>query len=560
MSFNMISNKQFYSVIFLCISTYLLGMFLVPLMDVDAAQYASISREMLARNSFLQVFDLGKDYLDKPPMLFWLSALSMKIFGVYDWAYRLPSILLMIIAIYATYQLAILYYEKTVAQLSVMVLASLQALFLMSHDVRTDTMLMSWVILSIWQLAKWYQLKKWIHFFAAFIFIGCGMMTKGPIALMVPGFAFLSHFLVQRNWKELFRWEYLLGVLVIAIMLIPMSIGLYQQFDLHPGKLINNVPIQSGLRFYYWTQSFGRYTGENVYHEMSYFSFLLENMLWSFLPWIVFFLLGIIFSIRELIIQKLVLRSDQEFITTGGFLLTYFILAKSQAQLPHYIFVVFPLAAITTARILFGLFFTDRLLAWRKPLHFFHVGIFALLWIALIGLMFIPFSEIPIFVKLLSIIGLFVFIILIFYQLKGFPKIIALGLYTVISINIFLSTSFYPNLLKFQMGNDADAFINKNAIDKKSVYLYGINNSNALHFYGKHIFVNLSTTKAFESNQIILTEKDSTRFFKTIFPSSKVIHEGNQYPVSVLTGSFLNPSTRMKEMPRFVMIDLDGKP
>lgn len=361
----------------------------------------------------------------------------MKILGVYDWSYRLPSILLMIIAIYATYQLAILYYEKTVAQLSAMVLASLQALFLMSHDVRTDTMLMSWVILSIWQLAKWYQLNRWTNFFLAFIFIGCGMMTKGPIALMVPGFAFLSHFLVQRNWKQLFRWEYLLGVIVIALMLIPMSIGLYQQFDLHPGKLINNVPIKSGLRFYYWTQSFGRYTGENVYHEMSYFSFLLENMLWSFLPWIVFFLLGIIFSIRELIIQKFVIRSDQEFITTGGFLLTYCILAKSQAQLPHYIFVVFPLAAITTARILYGLFFTDRLLSWRKPLQFFHLVIFALLWIALIGLMFIPFPEIPLFVKILSIIGFLVFTILIFNQLKNFPKIIALGLYTVIGVNVF---------------------------------------------------------------------------------------------------------------------------
>jgi 4-amino-4-deoxy-L-arabinose transferase-like glycosyltransferase len=535
-------------------------MFLIPLMDVDAAQYASISREMLERNSFLQVFDLGKDYLDKPPMLFWLSALSMKIFGIYDWSYRLPSILLMIVSIYATYQLAIIYYEKTVAQLSAIVLASLQALFLMSHDVRTDTLLMSWVILGIWQLAKWYQLNKWTHFFLAFIFIGCGMMTKGPIALMVPGFAFLSHFVAQRNWKQLFRWEYLLGVIVIAIMLIPMSIGLYQQFDLHPGKLINNVPIQSGLRFYYWTQSFGRYTGENVYHEMSYFSFLLENMLWSFLPWIVFFLLGIVFSLRELIIQKFLIRSDQEFITTGGFLLTYCILAKSQAQLPHYIFVVYPLAAITTARILYGLFFTDRLLAWRKPLQLFHLVIFALLWIALIGLMFIPFPEIPLFVKIISIIGFLVFIVLIFAQVKNFPKIIALGLYTVIGVNIFLSTAFYPNLLQFQMGNDANAFINKNAIDKNSVYLYGINNSNALHFYGKHIFVNLSATKAFEAHQIILTEKDSTQFFKNIFPSSKVIHEGNQYPVSVLTGTFLNPSTRMKEMPRYVMIDLDGKP
>ncbi len=560
MSYNMISNKQFYLIIFLCVSTYLLGMFLIPLMDVDAAQYASISREMLARNSFLQVFDLGKDYLDKPPMLFWLSAFSMKIFGVFDWAYRLPSVLLMLAAIYATYQLAIIYYEKTVAQLSAMVLASSQALFLMSHDVRTDTMLMSWVILSIWQLAKWYQSNKWLHFFTAFIFIGCGMMTKGPIALMVPGFAFLSHFLVQRNWKQLFRWEYLLGILVIAIMLIPMSIGLYQQFDLQPGKFINNVPIQSGLRFYYWTQSFGRYTGENVYHEMSYFSFLFENMLWSFLPWIVFFLMGFVFCIRELIIQKFVLKPHQEFITTGGFILTYCILANSQAQLPHYIFVVFPIAAIITARFLFRLLFTEQLLVWEKPLRLFHVFIFTLLWVVLIGLMVFVFKEISLSIKILSVLCFLIFIVLLFSYKTQYPKIIGLALFTAIGVNIFLHIAFYPNLLKYQMGNDAAATIDQQKINKNKVYLYGIYNSNALHFYGKHIFLYQSSSKTFKADQIIITEKDSAQLLKLLFPSSKIIHEGNQYPVSLLTATFLNPRSRMHEMPRYIMIDLDGKP
>ena len=108
----MITNKHFYTVIGGCIITYLLGIFFIPLMDVDASQYASISREMLERNSYLQVFDLGKDYLDKPPMLFWLSAISMKLFGVFDWAYRLPSFLLLLAAIYATYRLTILFYQK----------------------------------------------------------------------------------------------------------------------------------------------------------------------------------------------------------------------------------------------------------------------------------------------------------------------------------------------------------------------------------------------------------------------------------------------------------------
>lgn len=75
------------------IGVHIIGAYSIPLMDIDAAQYASISREMLERNSFLQIYDLGKDYLDKPPMLFWLSALSMKLFGIYDWAYRIPSLL-----------------------------------------------------------------------------------------------------------------------------------------------------------------------------------------------------------------------------------------------------------------------------------------------------------------------------------------------------------------------------------------------------------------------------------------------------------------------------------
>ena len=147
-----------------CAITYLLGMFCIRLMDIDAAQYASISREMLERKSYLQFFDLGNDYLDKPPMLFWLSGLSMKIFGVHDWAYRLPSFFFAWLSVYSTYRLALLFYKRDIAVLSALVLATCQALFLITHDVRTDTMLMGWVIFSIWQLAAWYQHKKVINF------------------------------------------------------------------------------------------------------------------------------------------------------------------------------------------------------------------------------------------------------------------------------------------------------------------------------------------------------------------------------------------------------------
>ena len=73
--------------IVLCIIIYILGSMFIPLMEVDSVQYANISREMLQNKSFLQIFDQGSDYLDKPPMLFWSSAISMYLFGINDFAF-----------------------------------------------------------------------------------------------------------------------------------------------------------------------------------------------------------------------------------------------------------------------------------------------------------------------------------------------------------------------------------------------------------------------------------------------------------------------------------------
>jgi 4-amino-4-deoxy-L-arabinose transferase-like glycosyltransferase len=531
-------------------------------MDIDAAQYALISREMLERNSFLQVFENGMNYLDKPPMLFWLSAISLKIFGIYDWAYRIPSVLFAVLSVYSTYRFTLLYYQKTIAQLSAMVLATSQAIFLITHDVRCDTMLMGWVILSIWQLAAWYESGKWKYFVVAFVAIAGGMMTKGPIALIVPVLAFVPHFILRREWKQFFRWEYLIGVLIIAILLIPMSIGLYQQFDLHPGKIINGVPIKSGLRFYYWTQSFGRYTGENVFHEMSYFTFLLENMLWSFLPWIIFFLVGLLIRFRDILLSRFWLRQNQEWISVGGFVLTYCVLARSQAQLPHYIFVVFPLASIVTAVFLYQLFFTKEFQILKTVLQFLHIFIFALLWILAIVAMRIPFKEVSLFVFILSILGGLVYFGLLLFARRWFsvPPILVICFYTVISVNFLLSSNFYPNLLKYQMGNMAADFINQSNLQKNNIYLYGPLDSRALHFYGQHIFEHRYTSSVTTLNDILIASSDSIPSLKVKYPDLKLLHKGPNFSVSMLTPEFLNPATRDKGMAYYAIVDLDGKP
>jgi len=544
-------------ILILCVFTYLLGMFFVQLMDIDAAQYASMSREMLLHGNYLQLYDLGNNYLDKPPMLFWLSALSMYVFGIHDWAYRLPSFLFSLLAIYSTYRLAILFYKKEIALLSALVLTSCQAMFLMNHDVRTDTMLMGWVACSIWQLAEWYQFNKWKNLVWAAFTIAGGMMTKGPLALMIPVFAFAPHFILRRNWREFIRWQYIPLLIIIALLLVPMSIGLYQQYDLHPGKNILGKTIDSGLRFYYWTQSFGRITGENTLRENGSIFFLLQNMLWSFLPWILLFLLGLFSAIKNVIQQKFLLTNKQEAITLSGFLVTYLALGSSQVQLPHYIFVVFPLAAIITANFVYRFLTGNKWSNWRKPLVVIHAAIFTLLWIALLALIFIPFKNIPIYAGIIAGCCFIFFILLVFAKSISFPKLLAICFFTSIGLNIFLNTAFYPALLQYQAGNIAAQYINENKLPKDKVFIYGniVEGRNSIYFYGNYFFKQVTDPNQLtHGNYVLVSQKDYEGLVK--IKPVKIIFTGKGFPVTKLSFKFINPATRNGEIIPFYIVQV----
>ena len=118
---------------------YLIGIIVPDIMEVDAAQYAAMSMEMAQTGSFLELHHLGNNYLDKPPLIFWLGAISIKLFGINHIAYRLPNLLITFLGIFATYTLGKRLYNKNTGIISALILASSQIYFLHNHDVRTDT-------------------------------------------------------------------------------------------------------------------------------------------------------------------------------------------------------------------------------------------------------------------------------------------------------------------------------------------------------------------------------------------------------------------------------------
>ncbi|MEO0641018.1 MAG: glycosyltransferase family 39 protein, partial [Bacteroidota bacterium] len=261
----------------------------IEIMEVDAAQYASISLEMMESGSFLEVYHRGDDYLDKPPLLFWLSALSFQIFGINEIAYKLPSILVLMLGLYALFRFTRTWYDKETALLATVILGFTQAFFLITNDVRTDGLLTGWVIFAVWQLSSFIRSGNWGNLILGSLGVGLAMMTKGPIGIILPGAAIGADLLLKRQWKVIFHPQWLVFLLIVGVSLIPMCIGLYQQFDLHPEKEVYGLEGPSGLEFFFWTQSFGRITGD-IYWDNgapSYYFFL--TMLWDFQPWVLFF-------------------------------------------------------------------------------------------------------------------------------------------------------------------------------------------------------------------------------------------------------------------------------
>jgi 4-amino-4-deoxy-L-arabinose transferase-like glycosyltransferase len=80
------------------------GLFSPGLLDDVDSIYIQIAREMLQRHDFITPTIDGIRFFDKPPLMYWMAAGSMKVFGVHDWAARLPlaiGVLALLLAVYA---------------------------------------------------------------------------------------------------------------------------------------------------------------------------------------------------------------------------------------------------------------------------------------------------------------------------------------------------------------------------------------------------------------------------------------------------------------------------
>ncbi len=513
-------------------------------MDIDASQYAEISRELSRSGDFLHIYDRGYDYLDKPPFLFWITALSMKAFGPTNFGYRLPTILFALLAVYATYRLARLLYNESAARIAALILATSQGFFLWTNDVRTDMVLTGCVATALWCIRECELKRRWQYVLGGTAAIACGMMTKGPIGLFVPLFAFGADWLLRRKWKQLFSPWHLLDVALIAVFLIPMCIGLYQQFDMHPEKWIDGKQGTSGLRFFFWTQSFGRITGENTWDNGADPFFLLSSMGWAFLPWILLFLTALFINVRGLILQKFRLIESQEWVSTGGFMLTYLALCSSHYQLPHYILVAFPLAAIVTGKLLYNFIATDNFPKLRKAYAGIQTGVTGLLLIGALLIITLVFPAGILGILLwLAAAGIWIWTLL---RNRGGQRALWISAMGIMLVNFFLTNFFYYPLLKYEVGAVVGKYVFAHGIPQSRLWAWRMEDPlDAIHFYARMVVRKSEDYPApgAKGDYLLLMRKALTSLDSAGQPYT-IVQQGRLFKASEMTPEFLNLKTR----------------
>jgi hypothetical protein len=233
------------------------------------------------------------------------------------------------------------------------------------------------------------------------------------------------------------------------------------------------------------------------------------------------------------------------------------VLSRSQAQLPHYIFVVFPLAAILTASHWEKFLWNQKSVAKAVRLLWgFHLFIFFILIIAATLIAIIPFGTIN---WVTSIFGILILTLVIkqFFSNKTMgQKWFFIAVILMIGVNSFLNTHFYPNLLQYQWGNQLSTVIDKNAWDKNKMVLYKIPNSNAFHYYGQHVFPNTKDSLTLKEGCWVITDEVNDSSLRAQFPNSFRHYQSNRFHVTMLSLPFLNPALRHQEIIPFEVIEL----
>jgi len=258
----------------LCV--YLLPLPFMPLMEPDEGRYSLIPDAMNISGDYITPRLKGVVYFEKPPLAYWATALSFRIFGKNEFSSRLFAALTAWGCILLAYRMGLFFYDTRAGLYAAAVLTTFLFHAAIGRINILDMPLAFFLCMAIWSGFRFFygdeKKKKWLcllYLFSAFAFL-----TKGLIGIVFPFGVIFLWLLVSRRFRDIFRLVSPLGILLFAVVSLPWLLLVQRE----------NPDF---FRFFFIQEHFLRYT-TRIHDHYQPFYFYLPFLIAGTLPWLAY--------------------------------------------------------------------------------------------------------------------------------------------------------------------------------------------------------------------------------------------------------------------------------
>jgi 4-amino-4-deoxy-L-arabinose transferase-like glycosyltransferase len=266
-----------------CGFLFFFGLAFFGLIGADEPRYAQVAREMLARHDWITPTLGGKPWLEKPPLYYWQAMLAYRIFGVSDWAARLPS------AVDATLMVVVIYlflrrFRPGFQLDGALMTASAAGIISFARAASTDMPLAATFTIALLAWFAWYESESRRFLALFYCFLALGMLAKGPVAPLLAAMIIVIFAGATSDYRLLRRTLWVPGILLFCAVVLPWHIAVQ----------IKNPEF---FRVFILQHNLARF-GTNLYHHPEPFWYYVPVTLLGLIPWTVFVVASLAETIR----------------------------------------------------------------------------------------------------------------------------------------------------------------------------------------------------------------------------------------------------------------------
>jgi 4-amino-4-deoxy-L-arabinose transferase-like glycosyltransferase len=269
-------DKQDSWLMLLALAWLALTMGVRPLALPDEGRYVSVAWEMITSGNWLYPTLNGLPFFHKPPLFYWITAGSLSLFGIHEWASRLASLLGAGVAAFALYGFALRQKGKAVARLTLLVLVTMPFSFLGAQFANLDMLVAGFIGVSIVLAAEAALNANRNQAYrgllaGAYVAAALGVLSKGLIGIVLPAMVIVVWLAWSRRLALLSQLIWLPGLALFALVAVPWFVAMQMRFP-------------DFLHYFFVYQHFQRFT-ESGFNNPQPFWFYPLAILVLMLPW-----------------------------------------------------------------------------------------------------------------------------------------------------------------------------------------------------------------------------------------------------------------------------------